>query len=221
MSNGRPKTKVVIRSDFITSKMDDGLLVVLLLRIVIWRVRGFLNHKLGVGSGAGDTVGAKDGVEVPDDFGLKMDGALDSTLGDALDGLLDAADSADIVAKERHSGHLDITERDPHLVDEVAIHKVGISVGYLGQTRYCKENLLTDKSEICTIRNNYLFCNNCHCVVVEVGTAPGNIAWKSEDVSWQGYWCLDQDDLAATKTDGRFLDSVVNLHNRTMCHIDH
>ena len=118
----------------ITSEIDDGLLVVLLLRIVIWRVRGFLNHKLGVGSGAGDTVGAKDGVEVPDDFGLKMDGALDSTLGDALDGLLDAADSADIVAKERHSGHLDITERDPHLVDEVAIHKVGISVGYLGQT---------------------------------------------------------------------------------------
>ena len=46
--------------------MDDGLLVVLVLLIVIWRVRGLLTHELGVGPGAGDTLGAEDGVEVPD-----------------------------------------------------------------------------------------------------------------------------------------------------------
>ena len=86
--------------------------------------------------------------------------------GDALDGLLDSANSADIMAKERHSGYLDISERDPHLVDEVEIHKVSLSEGYLGQTRYRKRNLLTDKSEICTIGNVYLVCNNWHCVVV-------------------------------------------------------
>ena len=117
----------------ITSDIDDGLLVVFLLQTVIWRVRGLLTHKLGVGPGTGDTVGAEDGVEVPDDFGLKMDGALNSALVDALDGLLDSADSADIMAKERHSGYLDIAERDPHLVDEVEIHKVSLSDRYLGR----------------------------------------------------------------------------------------
>ena len=64
----------------------------------------------------------------PGHFGLKMDGALDSALGDTLNGLFDAADSADIAAKERHPGYLDVAERNPHLVDKVEIHKVGISV---------------------------------------------------------------------------------------------
>ena len=124
------------------------------------------------------------------------------------------------MAKERHPGYLDVAERNSHLVDKVQIHEVGISVWYFGQTRYCKGNLLTDESEICTVRNNYLVCNNCHCVVVEVGVAPGSIAWNSKDVSLQGYWCIDQDDLAATKTDVRFFDSVVNFHIRTMRHVD-
>ena len=89
---------------------------------------------------------------------------MDFALDDTLDGLLDVANSADIVAKERHPGYLDVTERDPHLVDKVEVHKVGISVWYFGQTRYCEGNFLTDKSEVCTIRNIYLVCNNCHCV---------------------------------------------------------
>ena len=79
--------------------MDDGLLVVLVLLIVIWRVRGLLTHELGVGPGTGNAVTADDVVEVPHNLSLKVDGALDSALVDALDRLLDAAESADIVAK--------------------------------------------------------------------------------------------------------------------------
>ena len=66
----------------------------------------------------------------------------------------------------------------------------------------------------------YLVCNNCHSVVVEVGTAPGRIAWKIRSRSLQGYWCNDQDNLAATKIDVRCVDSVVNFHIRTKRHID-
>ena len=67
----------------ITSEMDEGLLVVLFFRIVIWRVRGLLTHELGVCPGAGDAVGAEDAVEVPDNLSLEVDGALDSALVDA------------------------------------------------------------------------------------------------------------------------------------------
>ena len=37
----------------------------------------------------------------------------------------------------------------------------------------------------------------------------------------KGTGVLDQDDLAATKTDDHVVDSVVNFHIRTMRHIDH
>ena len=51
---------------------------------------------------------------------------------DTLNGLLDAANSADIVAKETHSGYLDVSKGDPHLVDKVEVHKVCIFVGHFG-----------------------------------------------------------------------------------------
>ena len=203
----------------ITSEMDEGLLVVLFFRIVIWRVRGLLTHELGVGPGAGNTVGAEDGVEVPDNFSLQVDGALDSALVDALDRLFDTADSTDIVAKERHPCYLDIPERDSHLVDEVEVHKVGISVGNLGPTRDCKWDLFANKREIRTFWNIYLVCSNCHRIV-EVGVHQVVLLGIRLRLLHKGTGVFDQDDLAATKTDVRCVGSVVNFHNRTKRHID-
>ena len=38
--------------------------------------------------------------------------------------------------------------------------------------------------------------------------------------SHPGDWCIDQDDLAAIKTDVRVVDSVENFHSRWMRYID-
>ena len=59
------------------------------LQIVIWRIRRYLAHELGVGPGAGNAIGAEDGVEVPDNLRLEVDGALDSVLVHTLDRLFD------------------------------------------------------------------------------------------------------------------------------------
>ena len=59
---------------------------------------GQLTSQPEVGLGAGNAVHTKDAVEVANYLGLEMDGSLDSALVDPLDGLLNAADSADIVA---------------------------------------------------------------------------------------------------------------------------
>ena len=59
-----------------------------------------LTSQSEVGLGAGNAVHTKDAVavEVANYIGLEMDGSLDLALVDTLNGLLDAADSADIVA---------------------------------------------------------------------------------------------------------------------------
>ena len=79
-------------------KVGDGLMKLLIvILIIIGRVWRLLPHEPGVRPGAGSTVHTKDVEEVPDDLHLKVDGALDSALVDALDCLLDAANSSDIV----------------------------------------------------------------------------------------------------------------------------
>ena len=78
-------------------KVGDGLMKLLIILIIIGRVWRLLPHEPGVRPGAGSAVHTEDVEEVPDDLRLKVDGALDSALVDALDCLLDAANSSDIV----------------------------------------------------------------------------------------------------------------------------
>ena len=109
-------------------KVCDILLEIIVIALLVRWVWGLLTSQPGVSPGAGNTVHTKDAVEVANYLGLEMDGALDSALGDTLDGLLDAADSADIVAQEGHPGYLDVAERDSHFVDEIQVNKVDIAV---------------------------------------------------------------------------------------------
>ena len=200
-------------------KVGDILLVILVNALLVRWVWGLLACQPGVSPGAGNTVHTKDAVEIANYLGLEMDGALDSAFGDALDRLFDTADSTDIVAKERHPCYLDIPERDSHLVDEVEVHKVGISVGNLGPTRDCKWDLFANKREIRTFWNIYLVCSNCHRIV-EVGVHQVVLLGIRLRLLHKGTGVFDQDDLAATKTDVRCVGSVVNFHNRTKRHID-
>ena len=79
-------------------KVGDILLGILVIILLVRRVGGLLTSQPEVGLGAGNTVHTKGAVEVTNYLGLEMDGSLDSALVDTLDGLFDAADSADIVA---------------------------------------------------------------------------------------------------------------------------
>ena len=80
-------------------KVGDGLMKLLIILIIIGRVWRLVLHDPGEGPGTGSTVHTEDVVEVTDGLRLKVDGAVDSTLGGALECLLDAANSPEIVTK--------------------------------------------------------------------------------------------------------------------------
>ena len=66
----------------------------------------------------------------------------------------------------------------------------------------------------------YLVCSDRHCIVEKLKFHQVVLLGNLESLLRKGTGGFAQEDLAATKTDVRFFDSVVNFHNRTMRHIE-
>ena len=113
---------------------------------------------------ASQAVDIEKGRKISYYFSFEMHISLDSTIHHALHSLLDATDSADIVAEKIHPRDSDVAKWNLHRVHQIKINEVSFSMMQFGASDG-KRNFPADEREVRAIFNLDFCCLDvCHFI---------------------------------------------------------